>query len=252
MECSKYILGNWKMYKTRIEAEEYMKQFKSAMTNISVDAKVGIVAPFTALSTCVQACQGSNILTGSQNLYHEKQGAYTGEISSLMLKEIGVHFVLIGHSERRTLFNETDDMVSAKVKSALDEHLLPVVCIGESLEIKEKGDTKEFLENQLKKSLALTSSSDNIVIAYEPVWAIGTGKAATVAEVHETHKFCRKMLSDLYSKEKSENISILYGGSVKLNNSKEFASSKEINGLLVGGASLKVDEFTGIVQQFCL
>lgn len=230
-------------------------QVKSVLTELVADVALGVkpevvVAPvFPYLETAVQLTQGTAVHIAAQNMHFEESGAYTGEVSPSMLVDIGVEYVIIGHSERRTCFNETDETVNLKVKAALAHDLIPIMCCGETLQQREQGEMQRFIEGQIEAGLAGISKEEveNIVIAYEPIWAIGTGKTATVEQAQEVCALIRRKLEALYDIKTADKISILYGGSVKSGNVGELTSSLDIDGGLVGGASLKADEFTKII-----
>ena len=230
-------------------------QVKSVLTELVADVALGVkpevvVAPvFPYLETAVQLTQGTAVHIAAQNMHFEESGAYTGEVSPSMLVDIGVEYVIIGHSERRTYFNETDETVNLKVKAALAHDLIPIMCCGEILQQREQGEMQRFIEGQIEAGLAGISKEEveNIVIAYEPIWAIGTGKTATVEQAQEVCALIRRKLEALYDIKTADKISILYGGSVKSGNVGELTSSLDIDGGLVGGASLKADEFTKII-----
>ena len=242
------IAGNWKMHKTSKEAEEFFKALSRKVKNNYPD--VFIAVPFTALQISVNANDNEKIFIGAQNMHDMEEGAFTGEVSVDMLLDVGAKFVILGHSERRHIFLETDDFINKKLVRALEEGIQPIFCIGEKEEAREEGKTKEVLEKQLSLGLANISKEaiKKIIIAYEPVWAIGTGKTATPEIAQETHQFIRKYLEENYGKEVSQDIFILYGGSVKPENAKNLMEKEDINGALVGGASLKVDVFDTIIQ----
>lgn len=230
-------------------------QVKSVLTELVADVALGVkpevvVAPvFPYLETAVQLTQGTAVHIAAQNMHFEESGAYTGEVSPSMLVDIGVEYVIIGHSERRTYFNETDETVNLKVKAALAHDLIPIMCCGETLQQREQGEMQRFIEGQIEAGLDGISKEEveNIVIAYEPIWAIGTGKTATVEQAQEVCALIRRKLEALYDIKTADKISILYGGSVKSGNVGELTSSHDIDGGLVGGASLKADEFTRII-----
>lgn len=230
-------------------------QVKSVLTELVADVALGVkpevvVAPvFPYLETAVQLTQGTAVHIAAQNMHFEESGAYTGEVSPSMLVDIGVEYVIIGHSERRTYFNETDETVNLKVKAALAHDLIPIMCCGETLQQREQGEMQRFIEGQIEAGLDGISKEEveNIVIAYEPIWAIGTGKTATVEQAQEVCALIRRKLEALYDINTADKISILYGGSVKSGNVGELTSSLDIDGGLVGGASLKADEFTKII-----
>ncbi len=238
------IAGNWKMFKTRDEALFFILQVSENMPNIKdVETVVFAQAP---LLRCLIKRQGANLRIGAQNLHFEDEGAYTGEISGPLLKSYKVDFVLIGHSERRAYFCETDESVNLKIKAALRNQLKPIVCVGELLEERESGKTTEVLTRQIKVGFKDIKAIDmkNIVIAYEPVWAIGTGKTATAEMADEACGFIRKLVEELYGKVVAEAIRIQYGGSVKPENIEELLAKENIDGALIGGASLDPDKFS--------
>lgn len=243
------IAGNWKMFKTLKEGEELVNSIKRDLYKIE---NVDIVAcpPFTLLAYLADMLTSSNISLGAQDCYWQDEGAFTGEISCKMIKDAGCQFVIIGHSERRQYFGETNESVNKKIKAALKYNLTPIVCVGETLEQREKGKTFDVLTDHLQNGLIGLTAEDleKIVIAYEPVWAIGTGKTATPAQAQEAHKFIRELLIKLFGKDAS-NIRIQYGGSVKPENTTELMQQPDIDGALVGGASLTVDFFSTIVKK---
>jgi triosephosphate isomerase len=243
------IAGNWKMYKTQKEAFQLASALKQKLSDIK-QVKVILCPPFTALSSVKEATSGSDILLGAQNMHWEEKGAYTGEVSPKMLLTIGCKYVIIGHSERRNYFFETNESVNLKIKSALGFGLIPIVCVGERLEEREANKTEQVVENHMKGAfLGLTADLvKKCVIAYEPVWAIGTGKTATPSQANEVHLFIRELLSSMFEKDCAEKVNILYGGSVKPENSKELVEMSEIDGALVGGASLDANSFEKIVR----
>lgn len=243
------VAANWKMYKTVSEAKEFVTKFLPKVSNVS-DREIIIGAPFTVLHLCGDLLRDSNVKLSAQNMYTEEKGAFTGEISPVMLKDVGCSYVILGHSERRKYFNETDEFVNKKVLVALKYGLVPIVCIGETLEERESGKTLKVIEKQVKCSLAGLSDSDaeRIIVAYEPVWAIGTGKNATPQQAQEVHEFIRKEYGKMYGLSCADKVRILYGGSIKPENFKEIMSEKDVDGGLVGGASLDVESFYKIVM----
>jgi len=241
------IAGNWKMNTTVSEAVRLVSEMRQGLEEISGVDKL-ICPPFVSLAAVGELIKGSSIKLGAQNLYFEEKGAYTGEISPLMLADL-CEFVIIGHSERRQYFGENGEIVSKKVQSALKVNLKPVLCIGERLEENEAGKTKEVLSEQLRSSLAEIRELDRLIIAYEPIWAIGTGRAATGEQANNTIGFIRQSIAKLYSNDIAQGMRILYGGSVNAANAAEFMNQPEIDGALVGGASLKADEFISITKQ---
>jgi triosephosphate isomerase len=245
----KLITANWKMYKTPEQTREFFKAFLPMVAGHNRD-EICVCPPFVDLPAAVEAAKGSNVAIGGQDLHWEKEGAYTGEISSAMLVSVGCTHVIIGHSERRQYFGETDDTVNAKLKAALEAGLTPIVCVGEVLEEREAGLTDDVLRRQCTRALAKVSGkkATKLVIAYEPVWAIGTGKTATPAIASEAHALIRGEAAKALGDEVANNLRILYGGSVKPDNAKALMSEEEIDGALVGGASLDPKSFTAIVK----
>jgi triosephosphate isomerase len=243
------IAGNWKMFKTCAEAVETARQLMDLVTDIS-DTEVMIAPPFTALAPVAEILKQSRILLGAQNLHWEKEGAFTGEISPLMLVSAGCQYVIIGHSERRQYFDETDHSVNKKISAASNHGLIPVFCIGESEKEHESGQTFSVLDKQVKKGLErqFADNLKTLVIAYEPVWAIGTGKTATSDQAQEVHQFLRSLVGELFGETLAKSIRILYGGSVKPGNISELMARSDIDGALVGGASLDAETFSKIVQ----
>ena len=244
-----FIAGNWKMYKTSSEAVKFSNDFRMIVSDVK-DRDILICAPFTLLQSISQALKGSNVKIGAQNMYFEKEGAFTGEISPLQLLDCGAQYVIIGHSERRHVFGENDSLINKKVASALKTGLLPILCVGELLEEREKGKTGDVVRNQIVEGFKNIDkeSAMKVTIAYEPVWAIGTGKNATPEDADKVHAFIRKVLTDLYDAEFSNSIRIQYGGSVKAENIDMLMAKENIDGALVGGASLKTDSFERIVK----
>ncbi|USG68511.1 triose-phosphate isomerase [Brevibacillus ruminantium] len=242
------VAGNWKMFKTIADAKQFADAVKEQKKVAGVEQV--ICAPFTALSALAEALQGTEIALGAQNMHFEEQGAFTGEISPLMLKEIGVRYVIIGHSERRQYFNETDESVNKKTKAALQHGLKPIVCVGESLEEREAGKTAEVVGTQTKAALSGVSVEQlaDVVIAYEPIWAIGTGKSSTSADANETIAIIRSVIAEDFGQEAAAAVRIQYGGSVKPENIASYMAESEIDGALVGGASLTADSFIQLVQ----
>ena len=241
------IAGNWKMNTTVSEAMDLVSEMRPVLDKIDNVDKV-ICPPFISLAPVKELLKGSSIKLGAQNIYFEEQGAYTGEISPLMLADL-CEFVIIGHSERRQHFNETGEIVDKKVKAALKVGLKPILCIGERLEENEAGKTEQVLTKQLSSSSARIYYFSDLVLAYEPIWAIGTGKAATGKLANETIGFIRQRISKQYGKRIAQEVRILYGGSVTADNIAEFMQQPEIDGALVGGASLEASEFLSIVKQ---
>ena len=244
----KVIAGNWKMNMLPNETINFIEQFAPLVKDTKNE--VILCVPFTDLFYALLHVQGTNIKIGAQNMHWEEKGAYTGEVSAQMLKSIGTEYVIIGHSERRQYFAETDETVNKKIKSALTVGLKPIVCVGETLEQRENGKTEEIVTNQVEKAFNNLKAEDlkNIIIAYEPIWAIGTGKTATKEEANETIAQIRKKVAEMYGQNDANEIIIQYGGSVKASNAKELFEMSDIDGGLVGGASLKPDEFSKIVN----
>lgn len=244
------IAGNWKMYKTIPQAVELSNGLKRELYKL--DGKtidIVLCPPYTALAEVAEVVHNSNLLLGAQDMYWEDEGAYTGEVSGLFLKDAGATYVIIGHSERRQFFGETNDTVNKKLKAALKHGLTPIVCVGENLSEREANKTFAVLEDNVCHGLKDLRKEDavKIVIAYEPVWAIGTGKTATPAQAQEAHAHIRGLLAKLFDKAIADKIRIQYGGSVKPENAAELMKQPDIDGALVGGASLKIDSFSQIV-----
>ncbi len=241
------IAGNWKMNTTIGEAAELVNEMRQGLDAIDNVDKV-ICPPFVSLAAVRGLIEGSSIKLGAQNMYFEEKGAYTGEISPAMIADL-CEFVIIGHSERRQYFNETGDIVNQKVQAALKVGLKPILCVGEKLDENEAGRTKEVVTEQLRSSLAGIDYLGGLIIAYEPVWAIGTGRAATGRQANDTIGLIRHNISELYDEKIAQDLHILYGGSVTADNATEFMQQPEIDGALVGGASLKAGQFLSIVRQ---
>jgi len=237
--------ANWKMNKTILETGEFISAFVPAVKDVS-DVSIVIAPPFTSLSAAAENLKNTNVILSAQDVFYEEKGAYTGEISALMLVDIGCRYVIIGHSERRQYFYETDDSVNRKIRAAKKAGLGVIVCIGESLEEREEGKTFAILQRELEKGLNGTDIQDT-VIAYEPIWAIGTGKTATPEQAQEVHAYIRGKLKVLYGN-KAEELCIIYGGSVTPENVDSLMACTDVDGALVGGASLKVESFTRIVK----
>lgn len=243
----KYIVaGNWKMHNTTAESVALAKSIKDGASDLK-DGEVILAPPFTSLSIVAQSIKGSNLFLAAQNMHYEDKGAFTGEISPGMLKDVGCTHVIIGHSERRKYFSEQDNDVNLKVKKALSSGLTPIMCVGETDEERLKGITQDVVGRQVKAGLDGIDIIENVVIAYEPVWAIGTGKVATSAQAQEVHAFIRGILKEIYGKA-ADDVRILYGGSVTKDNIGELIAMQDIDGALVGGASLKADGFLGIIN----
>ena len=243
------IAGNWKMFKTGPEAVETADRLVKLLST-TMDVDVMIAPPFTALAPVSDMLKNTRIFLGAQNFFWEEEGAYTGEISTSMLVSAGCRYVIVGHSERRQYFGETDDTVNKKIKAALKKDLIPVLCIGESEMERDSKETFSVLDRQVRKGLKGFSADEmeSLVIAYEPVWAIGTGKTATADQAQEVHLFLRAMLGKKFGDKLAKSIRILYGGSVKSDNIKELMTMPDIDGALIGGASLEPETFSKIVQ----
>jgi triosephosphate isomerase (TIM) len=242
------VAGNWKMNNTLAESIALAKAIKDGSSGFQGGAIV-LAPPFTALAAVGEAIKGSNVSLAAQNMHHEDKGAFTGEVSSVMLKDLDCTYVIIGHSERRKYFHEGDDDVNLKVKKSLTAGLTPIMCVGETEEERVKGITQDVISRQINQGLKDEEKIENIVIAYEPVWAIGTGKVATTAQAQEVHAFIRGILKAKYGDHSANNVCILYGGSVTKDNIGDLISMDDIDGALVGGASLKADGFLGIIKE---
>ncbi|MFN3873090.1 MAG: triose-phosphate isomerase [Ignavibacterium sp.] len=246
----KVIAGNWKMNNDLQQSISLIEELKAKLQNKSLNCDIIICPPFTSLSEAKKLVEGSVIKLGAQNMFYEDSGAYTGEVSASMLKSVGCEYVILGHSERRTIFGEKDEMINKKIRKALSQKLKPIFCVGETLEEREKDITEKVVKRQIEKGLIDVTPDEilDVIIAYEPVWAIGTGRTATPQQAQEVHQFIRKLLTNMYSKDFANMIVIQYGGSVKPDNAKELLSQKDIDGALVGGACLKADSFIGIIE----
>ena len=242
------VAGNWKMNKTPAQTVELINELKPLVAGSNNDCVICV--PYTSLYTAVEACKGTNIKVGAQNMYFEESGAYTGEIAPSMLTEMGVEYVVIGHSERRQYFAETDETVNLKVKKAFEHRLIPIICVGESLEQREQGVTFELVSMQTKIALLGLDKEDvkKAIIAYEPIWAIGTGKTATSEQAQEVCAKIRETVEEVFGKEVADVITIQYGGSVNAKNAAELFAKPDIDGGLVGGASLKAEDFSVITN----
>ncbi|MBE5821108.1 MAG: triose-phosphate isomerase [Clostridiales bacterium] len=244
----KVIAGNWKMNKTPNETKKFIEELKALVAN--TENEVIICVPFIDLATAIEMTKDTNIKVGAQNMHFKANGAYTGEISANMLTEIGTEYVILGHSERRQYYNETDETVNLKLKVAFENGLKPIVCVGESLKQREDGVTKNVITTQTRLALdGLTNELvEKTVIAYEPIWAIGTGKTASNEDANDAIKTIREEIANIYGNETAEKVIIQYGGSVKSSNAKELFEMSDIDGGLVGGASLEPQEFSKIVN----
>jgi triosephosphate isomerase len=245
-----FIAGNWKMYKTVQEAIVFAKQLRSLVKDVT-DVEVVVGPAFTALHAVAEATRNSNVGVSAQDLYWEREGAFTGEVSGSMIKEAGAEFVIVGHSERRRLFGENDSTVNRKTLAAIDVRLTPIVCVGETLEERERDETLEILDRQIKDGLDRVTAEQvaEIVVAYEPVWAIGTGRNATAAQAGQAHAHIRKRLRQWFGADAAERCHLIYGGSVKPDNIRELIAEPDVDGALVGGASLDVRGFADIVTK---
>jgi len=244
------IVGNWKMYKTVHDAVLFVKELKPVVKDVD-DVEIVIAAPFIAVHAAAEAARNTNIGVGAQNLHWEREGAFTGEVAPPMIKEAGAEYVIVGHSERRRLFGETDAIVNRKVAAAIGAALTPIVCIGETLEERERDETFTVLDRQIKDGLDGFSAEQiaDLVIAYEPVWAIGTGRTATAAQAGEAHAHIRKRLRQWFGGDAADRGHVVYGGSVKPDNIRELIAEPDVDGALVGGASLEVKSFAAIVMR---
>lgn len=243
------IAGNWKLHKTVAEALDLVAALKSGLAGMQ-DIDIVVAPPFTALCAVAEALIGSNILLAAQNCYPAANGAFTGEISPLLLRDIGCRHVIVGHSERRSLFGETDDFINSKVMTVLAEGLQPILCVGETLEERNENRTFEILDGQIRQGLAGIAPEQlaRLTVAYEPVWAIGTGQTASTEQAQEAHLFIRDLVANLFASNVAANLRILYGGSVKPDNIDGLMAMPDIDGALVGGASLKPADFIRIAR----
>jgi triosephosphate isomerase (TIM) len=244
------ICGNWKMYKTVAETVKYIKEFRSLVKDV-VGVEIAIAPPFTAIHAAAEAARASNVAIAAQDLYWEREGAFTGEVSAAMVREAGAEFVIIGHSERRTLFGETDAAVNRKTMAAFAVGLVPIVCIGETLDQRERNETFDVLDRQIKQGLDHVTAEQLalLVIAYEPVWAIGTGRNATPAQAADAHGHIRQRLRQWWGNDAADQCHVIYGGSVKVENITDLVSQPDVDGALVGGASLDLRGFAQIVSK---
>jgi triosephosphate isomerase len=242
------IAGNWKMFKTVHEAVVFAKELRPLVKDV-VGVDIVVAPPFTALYAVAEALRNANVGVGSQDVFWEAEGAFTGEISPAMVREAGAEYAIVGHSERRRLFGDTDEAVNRKTRAAMAAGLVPIVCVGETLEERERNETFAVLERQLSGGLAGLSRKEvgDLVVAYEPVWAIGTGRTASSAQAQEAHAFLRRRLREIFGDEAADRCHVLYGGSVKPGNVAELMAQPDVDGALVGGASLEVTSFAEIV-----
>ena len=245
-----FIAGNWKMYKTVADAVKYVKEFRVMVKDLE-DVEIVLAPTFTALHAAAEAARNSNVGIAGQDLYWEREGAFTGQVSAAMVREAGAEYAIIGHSERRTYFGETDATVNRKTMAAFGNGLTPIVCIGETLDQRERNETFEVLDRQIKQGFERITGEQlaQLVIAYEPVWAIGTGRNATPAQAAEAHGHIRKRLRQWFGNDAAEACHIIYGGSVKPDNIRDLVSQPDVDGALVGGASLEVRSFFDIVSR---
>ena len=248
----KIVAGNWKMNTTVAEGENLAKEIMASSDSLDKNVKVLLFPPFTHLSKIIDLTNKKNIFTGAQNCANNLKGAFTGEISSLMLSQMNANYVIIGHSERRAYYNETNNILAEKIKLAIENNLTPIYCIGENLEQRESNNYFNVVKEQLENGVfSLNENNFNkIIIAYEPVWAIGTGVTASPEQAQEIHAYIRNLITEKYSNDTSENISILYGGSCNPTNAKELFANKDIDGGLIGGAALKANNFIKIINSF--
>ena len=244
------IAGNWKMNMDLSQTVELISGIKNALNFNEINANVIVCPPFTSLETAVELTKDTPIEVGAQNMFYEDSGAFTGEISAKMLKSVGCKYVILGHSERRSIFGESNEWINKKITKALSEDLNVIFCVGETLEERESGVMEQVLKTQITEGLEGISTGEmqDVIIAYEPVWAIGTGKTATPEQAEAAHKFIRDLIAEKFGSETAENLIIQYGGSVKPNNAKELLSQPNIDGALVGGAALKADSFVDIIK----
>jgi triosephosphate isomerase (TIM) len=243
------IAGNWKMFKTIPEAKELAGGVRKNLAGIS-DREILVCPPFTALAAVAEVLKGSNVSVGSQNIFWEKKGAFTGEVAPDMILDAGCKYAIVGHSERRQYFSETDETVNKRMKAAFSAGLIPIVCVGEMLAERENGTTFKVIDKQVKNGAAgiTPEQAKMLVLAYEPVWAIGTGKTATPQQAEDVHAYIRKIYAQMYGDAAANSIRILYGGSVKPDNATEIMKQPNVDGALVGGASLEIESFTKIVK----
>ncbi|GAB4297509.1 MAG: hypothetical protein Kow0098_21780 [Ignavibacteriaceae bacterium] len=246
----KIIAGNWKMNNDLSGTQQLISNLISGLNGLTPNCEIIICPPFTSLQEAGSLIKNTILKLGAQNMYFEDSGAFTGEISPSMLKSVGCEYVILGHSERRTIFNESDEMINKKILKAVSSGLKPIFCVGESLQQREDGITRNVVKEQIKKGLSSLGENElaQIIIAYEPVWAIGTGKTATPEQAQEVHSFIRELIASDYSENTARKLIILYGGSVKPDNTAELLKQPDIDGALVGGASLKSDSFLSIVK----
>ena len=246
----KVIAGNWKMHKDLSESQSLITKLTNALSKEEIKCDILICPPFTSLSEAAGLIKNTKVKLGAQNMHFEDKGAFTGETSAAMLKSVGCEYVILGHSERRAIFGESDEMINKKIKKALNSGLNPIFCIGETLQERESGIMNDVIKRQVTEGLQQVSKGEmeKVIIAYEPVWAIGTGVTATPDQAQEVHVYVRKLISDIFGDDTAEKLTIQYGGSVKPNNASELLSQNDIDGALVGGACLEADSFISIIK----
>jgi triosephosphate isomerase (TIM) len=245
-----FIAGNWKMFKTVHDSVVYVKEFRSLVKDIE-DVEIVLATPFTAIHAAAEAARNSNVGISGQDLHWEREGAFTGEVSGVMVREAGAEYVIIGHSERRQYFGETDATVNRKLRAAMGAGLIPIVCIGETLDERERNDTPTVLDRQIKDGFDGIGGDEvgTLVIAYEPVWAIGTGRTATAAQAQEAHAHIRQRLRQWFGAAAADECHVIYGGSVKPDNTRDLVGQPDVDGALVGGASLDIKSFSEIIRR---
>jgi triosephosphate isomerase (TIM) len=245
-----FIAGNWKMFKTVHDSVVYVKEFRSLVKDIE-DVEIVLATPFTAIHAAAEAARNSNVGIAGQDLHWEREGAFTGEVSGVMVREAGAEYVIIGHSERRQYFGETDATVNRKLRAAMGAGLIPIVCIGETLDERERNETATVLDRQIKDGFDGIRGDEvgTLVIAYEPVWAIGTGRTATAAQAQEAHAHIRQRLRQWFGAAAADECHVIYGGSVKPDNTRDLVGQPDVDGALVGGASLDIKSFSEIIRR---
>ena len=245
-----FIAGNWKMFKTVHDSVVYVKEFRSLVKDIE-DVEIVLATPFTAIHAAAEAARNSNVGISGQDLHWEREGAFTGEVSGVMVREAGAEYVIIGHSERRQYFGETDATVNRKLRAAMGAGLIPIVCIGETLDERERNETLTVLDRQIKDGFDGIRGDEvgALVIAYEPVWAIGTGRTATAAQAQEAHAHIRQRLRQWFGAAAADECHVIYGGSVKPDNTRDLVGQPDVDGALVGGASLDIKSFSEIIRR---
>ena len=246
----KVIAGNWKMHKDLSESQNLISKLINELRKENVNCDIIICPPFTSLSEAAGLVKNTKVKLGAQNMHYEDKGAFTGEVSAAMLKSVGCEYVILGHSERRAIFSESDEMINKKIKKALGSGLRPIFCIGETLQQRESGTMNDVIKRQVTDGLqhVSTGEMEKIIIAYEPVWAIGTGVTATPQQAQEVHVYVRQLINNIFGDDTAEKLIIQYGGSVKPDNAAELLSQSDIDGALVGGACLEADSFLKIIK----